>query len=151
MTWTGEVRDATQDRQRTVPRGDVRVAELGGEFLLRADLVLGGRSTLAVPSEPPQRPGGQLMIPGQPEEETMSTTWNVNITTAERVARVVVGLVGVVGGAYLLGGASSAVAVVLELLLIVAGLDLVVTGATGHCPLYQRLGHVPDSMKAGRS
>ena len=81
----------------------------------------------------------------------MRTTWKVSITTAERVARVVVGLVGVVSGAYLLGGAGSAVAVVLELLLIVAGLDLVVTAATGHCPLYQRLGHDPDSLKADRS
>lgn len=81
----------------------------------------------------------------------MSSTWNVNITPVERVARVVIGLVGVVGGVYLVAGAGSTVAVVLELLLIVAGLDLIVTGATGHCPLYQRLGHVPASLKAHHS
>ena len=45
----------------------------------------------------------------------------------------------------LLGGA--ALAVVLEVLLAVAGLDLVVTGALGHCPLYSRLGHVPASLR----
>lgn len=81
----------------------------------------------------------------------MSITWNVNITTAERIARVAIGLVGVVGGAYLLAGTGSTVAVVLELLLIIVGLDLVVTGATGHCPLYQRLGHAPTSTKVDRS
>jgi hypothetical protein len=37
--------------------------------------------------------------------------------------------------------------VVLEALLIAAGLDLVVTGALGHCPLYQRLGHMPRSLR----
>ena len=31
----------------------------------------------------------------------------------------------------------------LELLLIVAGLDLIVTGGTGHCPLYKKLGRLP--------
>ncbi|WP_306670117.1 YgaP-like transmembrane domain [Rhodococcus opacus] len=36
-------------------------------------------------------------------------------------------------------------------LLIAAGPDLVVTGSTGHCPLYQRLGHVPASLKGGTS
>ena len=35
----------------------------------------------------------------------------------------------------------------LDLLLVAAGLDLVVTGALGHCPLYQRLGHVPASLR----
>ena len=38
-------------------------------------------------------------------------------------------------------------AVLLELLLAAAGLDLVVTGALGHCPLYQRLGHMPASLR----
>jgi hypothetical protein len=46
-----------------------------------------------------------------------------------------------------MGGAGSTLAVVLELLLVLAGLDLVVTGALGHCPLYARLGHVPASLK----
>lgn len=77
--------------------------------------------------------------------------WNVNITPAERIARIMVGLLGVVGGAILLASAASVVAAVLETLLILAGLDLVVTGATGHCPLYKKLGHVPASLKGRAS
>jgi hypothetical protein len=34
----------------------------------------------------------------------------------------------------------------MEALLGLAGLDLVVTGATGHCPLDQKLGFVPRSL-----
>lgn len=73
----------------------------------------------------------------------MRTRWNVNITPTERGARIVLGLLGALGGAILLAGADSTVAVVLELLLIMVGLDLLVTGATGHCPLYKKLGRVP--------
>jgi hypothetical protein len=39
---------------------------------------------------------------------------------------------------------------VLELLLIAVGLDLLVTDATGHCPLYRKLGHVPKSLRSAR-
>ena len=81
----------------------------------------------------------------------MSAKWNVNITPTERIARVVIGLVGAVAGVVLILSAGSAVAVILELLLVAAGLDLVVTGATGHCPLYKKLGHVPASLEARRS
>ncbi len=81
----------------------------------------------------------------------MSTRWNINITPAERWARIVVGLLGALGGAVLLAGAGSTVAVVLELLLILAGLDLIFTGATGHCPLYKKLGHVTASLKGHTS
>ncbi|HEX6668764.1 MAG TPA: YgaP-like transmembrane domain [Gemmatimonadales bacterium] len=77
----------------------------------------------------------------------MTSRWSVNITPAERVARVLVGLVGAVGGVWLASGAPSTVVAVLEVLLVVAGLDLVVTGALGHCPLYQKLGHVPRSLR----
>lgn len=77
----------------------------------------------------------------------MSSRWSINITPAERVARVVIGGLAAIAGAYLTGGAGSTLAVVLELLLVLAGLDLVVTGALGHCPLYARLGHVPASLK----
>ena len=69
-----------------------------------------------------------------------------NISPAERVGRIGVGLFGVVVGLMLLAGATSTVSVLLEILLLLAGLDLVVTGATGHCPLYQRLGHVPRAL-----
>lgn len=57
------------------------------------------------------------------------------------------GLVGVVAGVLLLTSGGSAVIVVLEILLILAGLDLLVTGALGHCPLYAKLGHVPRSLR----
>ena len=77
----------------------------------------------------------------------MARGWKVNITPAERVARVVTGGLGALAGVVLLTSPSGALAVVLELLLVVAGLDLVVTGALGHCPLYGRLGHVPSAMK----
>ena len=71
----------------------------------------------------------------------------VNITPAERVGRVLIGAVGAIGGLALLASAGSAVVAVLEMLLVLAGLDLVVTGALGHCPLYARLGHVPRSLR----
>jgi hypothetical protein len=71
----------------------------------------------------------------------------VNITPAERLGRIIVGLFGVIGGLVLLGSASGAVVTVLEVLLVLAGLDLVVTGALGHCPLYRKLGHVPPSLR----
>ena len=71
----------------------------------------------------------------------------INITPRERIGRVVAGGAGAVAGLVLLASASGAVAVVLELLLVLAGLDLVVTGATGHCPLYHRLGHMASSLR----
>lgn len=77
----------------------------------------------------------------------MNTRWSVNITPAERVGRILIGAVGAIGGAFLLGSADSTLAVALEILLILTGLDLVVTGALGHCPLYKKLGHVPSSLK----
>jgi hypothetical protein len=71
----------------------------------------------------------------------------INITPAERLGRIAVGLAGVIGGLVLLASASGAGIVVLEILLVLAGLDLVVTGALGHCPLYKKLGHVPRSLR----
>jgi Protein of unknown function (DUF2892) len=73
---------------------------------------------------------------------------SVNITPAERIGRVVLGVAAVIAGALLLASAASVFAVVLEVLLIAAGLDLVVTGALGHCPLYAKLGHVPPSLRS---
>ena len=54
---------------------------------------------------------------------------------------------GAYAGVALLASASGIQAIGLELLLVVAGLDLLVTGALGHCPLYARLDHVPTSLK----
>ena len=71
----------------------------------------------------------------------------VNISPPERAGRILIGSAGVLAGLLLLTSASATPAVVLEVLLILAGLDLVVTGALGHCPLYRRLGHVPRSLR----
>ncbi|MFD7012264.1 YgaP-like transmembrane domain [Rhodococcus jostii] len=76
---------------------------------------------------------------------------SVNVTLAEPIARIVIGVVGTVGGLVVIAGGASLGSGVLAVLLIAAVLDLVVTGATGHCPLYQRLGHVPGSLKGGTS
>ena len=70
-----------------------------------------------------------------------------NITPAERAGRMVLGIFCVVAAIVLLTSAGSWVAATLEVLLAVAGLDLFITGALGHCPLYQRLGHVPQSLR----
>ncbi|HEX6583720.1 MAG TPA: DUF2892 domain-containing protein [Thermoleophilaceae bacterium] len=70
----------------------------------------------------------------------------VNITPTERLARILIGAVGAVGGLLLLASATGVGVVVLEVLLVLAGLDLIVTGALGHCPLYAKLGHVPRSL-----
>ena len=71
----------------------------------------------------------------------------VNLTSVERAARVLVGAAGVIAGALLLASAGAVWAVVLEALLVLAGLDLIVTGAIGHCPLYRALGYVPPSLR----
>ena len=73
-----------------------------------------------------------------------------NITTPERIARVTIGTLAAVAGVVGVVGAGSTLAVVLYLLLVAAGLDLVVTGATGHCPLYQKLGYTPRTLRSGR-
>ena len=71
----------------------------------------------------------------------------VNITPPERAGRVAIGAFAVVAGLVLLASAGGAVAIVFEVLLVFAGLDMVITGALGHCPLYARLGHMPDSLR----
>ena len=71
----------------------------------------------------------------------------VNLTSIERAARVLVGAAGVIAGALLLASAGAAWAVALEAVLVLAGLDLIVTGAIGHCPLYRALGYVPPSLR----
>ena len=80
-----------------------------------------------------------------------TSTWRqINITPAERAGRVILGVAAVAAGVVLIISAGSALAVVLELLLIAAGLDLAITGALGHCPLYARLGHTPKSLRSHR-
>lgn len=71
----------------------------------------------------------------------------INISPLERAGRLAIGAAGATAGSVLLASAGGAVAVALEALLLLAGLDLVVTGLLGHCPLYHRLGHLPRSLK----
>jgi len=71
----------------------------------------------------------------------------INITPPERAGRVLLGLGAVAIGGFLLASAATVIGVVLEVLLVAAGLDLVVTGGLGHCPLYARLGDVPASLR----
>lgn len=72
----------------------------------------------------------------------------INITPLERIGRVVVGGAGAVGGSVLLSHPGGALVVILEVLLVLAGVDLLVTGAMGFCPLYKRLGYVPRSLRS---
>lgn len=81
---------------------------------------------------------------------TSRRSLSVNITPAERAGRILLGAAAAIAAVVLLTGAGSVLAVVLEVLLAAAGLDLLVTGALGHCPLYQKLGHVPRSLRSGR-
>ena len=71
----------------------------------------------------------------------------INITPAEQLVRVAVGLTGAIAGVWLLTSASGVGLAILEVMLVLAGLDLVVTGAVAHCPLYRRLGYVPRSLR----
>lgn len=71
---------------------------------------------------------------------------SVNITSVERIGRILVGAIGVGAGIELLAAGGTVPTIVLDVLLVTAGLDLVVTGALGHCLLYRRLGHVPTSL-----
>ena len=71
----------------------------------------------------------------------------VNITPLERVGRLLVGSIGAIGGFVLLASSGGVIAAVFAILIALAGLDLVITGALGHCPLYRRLGHVPPSLR----
>ena len=74
----------------------------------------------------------------------------VNLTPAERIGRIAVGLVALIAGIFLLASAGSVLAVVLQALLVAAGLDLAVTGALGHCPLYAKLGYLPKPLRRTR-
>jgi hypothetical protein len=89
-----------------------------------------------------------------PAPQSAGTRWlrwrTVNISHGERAGRILLGLVGMAAGVVLLTSAASALVIVLEVLLVGAGVDLLITGATGHCPLYQRLGHVPKSLRGPR-
>ncbi len=71
----------------------------------------------------------------------------MNITPIERVGRVAVGAIAALGGVLLAASGGGLLAIGLGVLLVSAGLDLVVTGVLGHCPLYRKLGYVPPSLR----
>jgi len=73
----------------------------------------------------------------------------INIAPAERAARVVMGTAAAVVGVLLLVTADAGwLATTGAALLALAGLDLVITGALGYCPLYARLGYIPPRLRA---
>lgn len=64
-----------------------------------------------------------------------------NVGPVERGARIIGGGIAAISGLlWLLGGPASAFVAVAAVVLIALGLDFFVTGVTGYCPLYQRLG-----------
>ena len=71
----------------------------------------------------------------------------INITPVERARRIGLGGAAALVGLILLTSSTGAVAIVLLALLVPAGLDLVVTGGLGYCPLYAKLGYVPHSLR----
>ena len=75
---------------------------------------------------------------------------SINLTRAERLGRVFVGVAGAAAGAVLLASATSALGAVLSVLLTASGIDLVITGVLGHCPLYSRIHNVPASLRSAK-
>ena len=71
----------------------------------------------------------------------------VNITPIERAGRMLMGGLAAIGGVLLLASSGETLTVILAELLVLAGLDLLITGALGHCPLYRKLGYVPQSLR----
>lgn len=76
----------------------------------------------------------------------MSGSRKQNIANPERVARVVLGAALAALGVVVLAGGPAFWGLVGAVVAVAAGLDLVITGARGYCPLYARLGHVPRSL-----
>jgi hypothetical protein len=60
---------------------------------------------------------------------------------------MLIGAAAMVAAVVLLTSAGSILAIILEVLLLAAGADLVVTGALGHCPLYHKFGYIPTSLR----
>lgn len=101
----------------------------------------------------PRQAGATLKFQRSPmdlETDMMATTTptrTINIGMPERIGRVVLGGLVAVFGVVVLAGGPGAWGILGALLLIAAGVDFVVTGAAGYCPLYARLGHVPRSLR----
>lgn len=63
-----------------------------------------------------------------------------NLGTTERVLRVLLGGALAIWALWMLLGGGTLLQVLLYIALIALGVDFVVTGARGHCPLYKWLG-----------
>lgn len=63
-----------------------------------------------------------------------------NLGTVERVLRILLGGALAVGASWLFLGGGALAARLLDVALIALGVDFVVTGIRGYCPLYARLG-----------
>lgn len=74
----------------------------------------------------------------------------VNINPVERAGRIAIGVAAAIAGIALLAASPSVLAAVFEVVLILAGLDMIGTGLTGHCPLYQKLGRAPRPTRSLR-
>ena len=72
---------------------------------------------------------------------------SINITFAERIGRVFVGMAGAAAGAALLVSATSVLAIVFEVLITASGIELIVTGVLRHFPLHSKIAHVPASLR----
>ena len=85
------------------------------------------------------------------KSQTRRLSWpRVNISAAEQAGRITVGAVVLISAAIWMASAMSALPALLLALLMLAGLDLVVTGGLGHCPLYGKLGHTPALRRRTR-
>src|SRR5215471_12388876 len=95
-------------------------------------------------------PGSGPAVLDRPRGNDRPAWRTTNLTPTERLGRIAVGLAAIIAGSVLHTSAASALAVVLQLLLIAAGLDLAATGALGHCPLYAKLGYLAKSLRSPR-
>lgn len=63
-----------------------------------------------------------------------------NVGTAERVARVTLGVALAIWMLVRMFNGGGLIPILLDIALIALGVDFVVTGLRGYCPLYKRLG-----------
>lgn len=102
-------------------------------------------NAIANPSE--TAPRGQHVPEPPPAKARGLRRPSINITPPERFGRILLGAAAATAGVLLFVTAGTILSISLEVLLILTGLDLVITGALGHCPLYRKLGHVPSSLR----
>ena len=75
------------------------------------------------------------------------TARRLNITAKERIARIAIGVLLITAALLLISGGLGMATGVAAILLVGAGLDLVITGVRGYCPLYARLGYIPRPLR----